>query len=355
MFGIPNGQLAPQVQPANMVPSTWARYGPAVGSRRGRVYMCHGITSSPSASFGPQGSNAQYTVTQNLVADGWEPILVSYAEDFQPAPGLPAQLDLRDDPLLGQRWLNTTLFCFDTLKAEVEAAYGAIPSVVLGVSWGGWHTLQIAANRWSELIGFVAHAPVTVIGNGGVSGPGLTLLGGGVYSYPFATSAADATIGIINAVRIPGLLRIPTEASSGATLVTDPYYSSQLGTAAIGAGVTLASRVITDGAISGGNTLSSTQAAFLSNPYTSTFVENGVTVTGPGVPAGTTISNIAGSTPGPWTCTLSQACTNGSGLTLTFPTLVPTIDEAHLVSTADAAAIQAWFSATLDPSYPAVL
>ena len=192
----------------------------------------------------------------------------------------------------------------------------------------------------------------TPFGAPGQAGPGLTLIGN-VYNYPFTTTGADCTVGMLNALTtLPGLFRIASEFDH---MVTDPYLSSEIATSAMNAGCPIAPRTITDGAITGGTTLTSTQVCFLADPN-GVQVENGAKVTGPGIPQGTTVSGISGSHPGPWTATLSQTCTNGTGLSLTFPNLCQSIDESHNTTsnTADLAAIAAWFSTAIDPNFPAV-
>jgi hypothetical protein len=332
---VPNGQLI-AVADLDPRPETYIRY-PASGLARGRAYLLHGITATPASGFGPQGAGSQYQLTLDLIADGWECILAPYPEDFVPNDVLPAYTDLRDDPGLGTRWLNTSLRSWDNLVNRVTSRFGWMPSMVVGVSWGGLKALRLAAAR--SPIAYVAHVPVTKLGNG------LTLLGGGVLSYPFPTPGVDAAPGLLNSLAMPGYVRAAIES---ATQVTTPQITSQIVQSAINAGCPLASRTVTDGAITGGTTLTSTQVAFLGS------AENGAKVTCPGnIPTGTTISGISGSSPGPWTCTLSQASTNGTGLTVNFPNLPPSIDEAHTMSLTDVNAVMAWLQATVDPSYPA--
>lgn len=355
MLTVPNGQLCP-VQVLTPSAPTFYRF-PAPAKAHGRIFMCHGITTAPGASYWwPPGIGFQST--QQLVADGWECIALSYAEDFVPNDFLPAFTDLQTDPALGARWKATTLASFDNVVAVVEGMFGWMPKIIYGGSWGGWHSLTIAQARAAELIAYCVFSPMTVIGNPatpvgnpGQAGPGLTLLGN-VYNYPFITSAADCSIGMLNGVTIPGLVR---PASEWDKLVTDPYLTSEIATAAMNAGSPIAPRVVTDGAITGGTTLTSTQACFLADPN-GVQVEDGAKISGSGVPSGTTISGISGSHPGPWTATLSQTCTNGTGLTLTFPNLCQVVDEPHNTTSnvADLAAIAAWFSTVIDPNYPMV-
>lgn len=72
-----------------------------------------------------------------------------------------------------------------------------------------------------------------------------------------------------------------------------------------------ATRTITDGIISGGNTLTSATANFLTGDI-------GKVVTGAGIPAGTTITGVNGLNLGGNEASLSNPCTNGSALTVTI-------------------------------------
>jgi hypothetical protein len=126
-----------------------------------------------------------------------------------------------------------------------------------------------------------------------------------------------------------------------------------MGMHAIAAGSPVhAGRVATDGVITGGTSWSSATCPLAVS-------ESGASITGAGIPNGTTITVTSAALPhaAPYTGTLSQTCTNGTGLTATFPGLCDMIVQNHGIFVGDgtAAKLLAWLQATIDPLYPQAL
>ena len=68
---------------------------------------------------------------------------------------------------LGQgRYLATMMLWWDHVVEFIHRQFGpAFPIVALGASWGGYHTLQLAANKFSTLGAFIAIIPATIVSN----------------------------------------------------------------------------------------------------------------------------------------------------------------------------------------------
>jgi hypothetical protein len=320
------------------------------GKTRGRFYFFHEMVFVPPGfplgplNNGPFNIECYLQLANSLTADGWQVVVCGQPEDVVPwGPGQsgpwsggthPIYYDIRDDPGAGSRYLATWLASFDNTKAQVEGAHGALPSGVFGLSWGGWGALTTAANRSGELISAIAGVPPIplnqVVANGG------TL-------FPFATSGYDLIQAQMNAMAIPSFVYWGVQDQT-----TVPVNTGAMFNAAIQAGATFATRSVTDGVITGGTSFSSATACLQTN-------ETGAVITGPGIPAGTTITvTNANDIAGPYTATLSQACTNGSGLACSFPGLAVATTDGHSMVSATATLISNWVAATLDQHYPAV-
>lgn len=172
---LPTGSLATGQLPTNPIPGQGSLTVPAGGighgSIRGVVVYGHGWNESAAAFGGGE------TLIQNflnaLVTDGWIVLNASYPEDNYAAnPGAftgnanstGTALDFTNDSGDGARYLATWLHTWDHIVLWIQKTYGAtIPIVAFGVSWGGWHTIQVALNKASSIVAWGVHIPVVVI------------------------------------------------------------------------------------------------------------------------------------------------------------------------------------------------
>lgn len=204
---LPSGALGASELPVpNVSAATMSLMVPA-GSKRGVVVLLHGLSSAIASTpyaIVDQGGILPVkflTFATALVADGWIVAYPVYAEDVAPGvPCLALQADISADAGHGARYLAQMLHWWDHVVAWVQATYGAWPIVPFGMSWGGWHALQIAANRSSTIVAYGAHAPVALLS-------GLST----AFSTPadftaVNTTGLDTTAAMLNAVAVPGIL-----------------------------------------------------------------------------------------------------------------------------------------------------
>jgi hypothetical protein len=142
---------------------------------RGVAILGHGLNESSSA-LGVLGGLAT-----NLQADGWVVYGWPYPEDnfFQAGlnggaiPNTGIAQDINNDAGNGARYLTTNLESWDHIKIwlrtvmpQLHGASGpllSLPLAVFGESWGGWHSIQVALNRSSDLVAWGAHVPGVVM------------------------------------------------------------------------------------------------------------------------------------------------------------------------------------------------
>lgn len=167
---LPNGVLGTSELPVPQISlATMSQMVPA-GAKRGVVVWLHGIF--PSAQPVPVPlvnglANAIGTLTGLLVADGWVVLQPIHQEDlahpvtFPASPSYGIQLDIGSDSGHGTRYVASAGNTFDHIIAWIHANYGVWPIVPFGVSWGGWHALQYAVARTSQIIAYGAHCSVT--------------------------------------------------------------------------------------------------------------------------------------------------------------------------------------------------
>jgi hypothetical protein len=146
-------------------------------------------TPSDPVSFLPGFTNLFF---QLLLNDGWAIMAYTYPEVAGPMTGYPLNpvggnaqsntrgpsqglwWDIENDPGNGARYLNTTALMFDKIVSYCNALlnpvvsgaknyYTPVPIVPWGFSWGGWHALQFAAQRWQNIVGYAIHNPATVL------------------------------------------------------------------------------------------------------------------------------------------------------------------------------------------------
>lgn len=354
MLANPNGTsiYIPQTTPKDGV--TFLRLPATTTPRHGRIYLFHGLavvanTAGPFNFWQTDTVVGLYgSLLTSLRAAGWECVIASDPADFiDPGYGIPTNCvnpnywDIRDDPAGGQRVVNTILASIDSMVDKVTALYGQLPSLFMGASWGAWTSAKVILNRPKLADG------VAPIGMCGVIAPhqlGNYVQFGG-YLFPFPTPGLDLADHAFDGVTLPCRFSVGSQDTTAFPFGTDTMVQN-----AIAAGANMwGNRTVTDGVITGGTSFSSATACLI----TSTF--NNTPITGPGIPGGTTLSGYAGGINGPWTGTLSQTCTNGSGLTCVFPKLGPAYVVPHGMSPSDQADILTWLTNVIDPLYPAVL
>jgi pimeloyl-ACP methyl ester carboxylesterase len=175
---LPTGSLAAAEIPVPNVLSTSVRTYLPVGSKRGVVVLMHGLSVATeptppavlTANTTPTGfQDYSYQLVNSLTADGWVVVAVPYPEDsysgVNGAAGI--AVSIAADAGYGLLYLNhTTLLWWDHVVQYLKATYGAtIPIVACGISWGGWHAIEVAINRPTTIVGYMAHVPACILQN----------------------------------------------------------------------------------------------------------------------------------------------------------------------------------------------
>lgn len=243
---LPNGVLGTNEIPVcNVSDATVDVYIPAgglgSGNIRGVVVSMHGLSigllqlpaalvvnlNTPNTSvFGFESYDPAFTV--NLVNDGWIVLGVPYPEDFYVGIGATAIWnDVASDSGHGSRYLTNQMHWWDHVVEYIHLKYGAnIPIVPYGGSYGGYHTLLVAANRQSSIIAYCADVPATIISNASptftfpanygptaVTGDGNTvppLPAGGTSGMDIGQTALNANSVNPNGVTVPGIVTYGT-------------------------------------------------------------------------------------------------------------------------------------------------
>ena len=187
---------------------------PAGTLRRGVCVMFHGLYLAAQAvpvppalydTYSPFGSLYSLTQAANLATDGWVVINVPAPEDaYNGVPGTGVYNDVAADVNNGGRWLQTNLHAWDHVYQYIQNTYGNWPIMVVGESLGGWRALEIAINRTSQIVGYVASQPATIFETVGT-----------LYTTPsnfglLNWSGADLGPSALNAVTIPGMVQYST-------------------------------------------------------------------------------------------------------------------------------------------------
>ena len=172
---LPNGYLGTKELPVcNVSGGSIATFNPpaGVGQRRGVVVFFSGLYIAPVAvcappvladAFSGLGSTYAASLANNLATDGWIVLAVPAQEDsFSGVPTGGIYTDMQNDTGYGARYLASTLHVWDHVYQYIQQTYGSVPIIVCGTSLGGWRTLQVAANRTSQIVGYFAHDPVTI-------------------------------------------------------------------------------------------------------------------------------------------------------------------------------------------------
>lgn len=207
---LPTGSLGTgELAINNITPGTVTALVPSGGlghgNIRGIVVSCHGLTG-PGNAVPPIPYLTDYlTFAQNLQADGWIVVQPPYPEDFKEGD-VGINTDISNDAGFGSRYLNnTTIRWWDHVNQFITATYqSGLPTVVFGVSWGGWHVFQIAAAHQSSLLAMGCHVPVSVVSN-------LSNLFSPPVNYGLInTSGADVSTTLLNSITIPAVVGYAT-------------------------------------------------------------------------------------------------------------------------------------------------
>jgi dienelactone hydrolase len=167
---------------------------------RGVAVMLHGIIgnySMPTNLYDQANNTTFWNLAQGLNTDGWITIWPQYQEAsaLQNNDAAAIRTAIGADPTFGANYLADWLHLWDHILIWIQQNYGTkIPVMPVGISWGGWHTLQLAQNRQSQIVGYVCHIPVTV----------LSALS--VFAWnTITTTGADLSTTCLNKVYKPGI------------------------------------------------------------------------------------------------------------------------------------------------------
>jgi hypothetical protein len=175
---LPTGALAAgEIPVSNVGDGTVQTYLPS-SPKRGVIVGMHGLQVNflpvPPAVVATNATTAgfedfTFQFINSLVADGWVYVAVPYPDDFYSGSsgGLAFYNSVAADPTFGSLYLNhTTLLWWDHIVDYIHTKYAInIPIISYGASWGGWHCLQITANRASTIAGYIAHVPACIAQN----------------------------------------------------------------------------------------------------------------------------------------------------------------------------------------------
>jgi hypothetical protein len=169
------------------------------GNRRGVVVSIHGLQGHPTVPEIPSGE--YLTFLNDLAADGWTILNPPLAEDFYPGLGyVGVYNDINNDGTVGARYLNQMLRWWDHMVLYTNANYPGWPVVAFGGSWGGWHTIQLAANRAYTILAYGSVFPVAQLEN---LNP---LISPGTDYGLLNTSGFDLTASMLNSTILPGVI-----------------------------------------------------------------------------------------------------------------------------------------------------
>jgi dienelactone hydrolase len=331
------------------------------GNIRGVVVWLHGLRGPGSAypattPVDTGGILPGYfaTFTNALITDGWVVLAPIYAEDgfatANPTKGL--YNDINSDTGGGSRYLAQMLHWWDHVVAYIKATYGNLPIVPFGMSWGGWHALQIAANRQSTVAAYGCHCPsnvMDVVSTTVTPGYDFTALANQARGLDVFSTA-------LNSVTVPGIIGYGTSDS----LVG--YSGSTVGSTSNG------------GIVSNITAWSSPSAGVIKvADYTQFTVGPAALITGPGGKwanikfTGVSTSGLTGCTyvAGSAGYTLSTGDTVQQAGTVqligaqqaaqpTHPVTANSTTNNHAFLLADSATYVSWFTGTVDPIAPKV-
>lgn len=363
MLHVPNGtlkipRLVPQASCFNLYPVTTTL-------KRGRIVVYSSFGDGPNQWIGgvPGGGGGVsdfIDATNAANADGWEMVQFFRPNTFVEEGNVPSWFpgneggglragegwwDIYSDVQFGLHYAQRVVDFFDDCLDFWEQGHGAYPTVIAGLSMGAWTACQVAVRAAHQIAGFFSQMPVNVLNTANALG----LL---IWAAITNTSGADMSTTFLNGVRVPGWVGFGDQDT-----FVQPETTALMVLNAIAAGAPLfKGRTASDAVISGGTSWSSATCALALS-------ESGASITGAGIPPGTTITCTnpfvlgTGNFAGPYTGTLSQTCTNGTNLTTTFPALGPCRHEGHgwSNSNSDANNFISWLTTVMDPICPMVL
>ena len=260
---MPNGFLGTSEVPVpNISGATITTYNPPTGTlRRGVVVFFHGLITGPfqnpvpplgSAAGGAAfllgdgytafGSVMADTLCRNLAYDGWVVLAVPAPEDnFVSIPASGVYNDINNDTGHGSRYLACVLHTWDHIYQYIQQTYGNWPVIVAGSSMGGWTALQVAINRTSQIVGYMANDVVTMFEN---VNPAYVP---SVAFYNTNCSGLDLGDTALNAVTIPGIVGYGTVDSAA------PYGGDSVAATMNGGTTGIAAASLTGMTVSGGS------------------------------------------------------------------------------------------------------
>ena len=182
------------------------------GNIRGIVVLFNGLSIIPVTIPLPITDSATIkfqTLATELTTDGWVVAMVPFNEEFLTkgvaftASANPAQIiqnDIVADAGHGSRMVAATGRWWDHIITWIQMTYPSkFPVVCFGVSWGPWHSWQVAINRTNTIIAYGGHCGVTILSDVAASATGTanwTIIN---------TTGADVTSSALNSLTsLPG-------------------------------------------------------------------------------------------------------------------------------------------------------
>lgn len=137
-------------------------------TRRGRILMLSGIGGSTQANpfwNPPPGAlPTGNTLRASLNADGWQTVQLNNVPHLCGGNEQTLCNDISGDASHGTRLVNTHMLYHDHCMQWCNLNHGgAMPTFVVGMSWGAWLAVQLAINRATgpfAILGAYAHCPV---------------------------------------------------------------------------------------------------------------------------------------------------------------------------------------------------
>ncbi len=129
----------------------------ATGTARGRIYLYHGLNSTPSQWAGSPYSD----IVAGLRDDGWECFAVGELYDGA-GQATSSQATFVGDATKGASFRSLVLALHDSTKAWIDYTYGPGPErdVLIGISWGGL-MVELLVQSAREFRAWMAHLPAT--------------------------------------------------------------------------------------------------------------------------------------------------------------------------------------------------
>lgn len=212
-----------------VIPST-----AGTGHTRGIIVWLHGGPQGP-IPIPPALASTQITWANTQAADGWHSMQVAYPEDFVAMTGMKTVWgDVTADTGHGSRFVATTLAWWDHVVSYIYRRFGTIPIMLMGGSWGGWHTLQIMKNKPTGIAGFICSIAAVKF-SGITNNVGEYPSGSGLSWSTLNSTGADNASSCLNAITVPGIIQVMLGNGTTDAIVNVPDQIA-VKDAAIGAG-----------------------------------------------------------------------------------------------------------------------